>query len=226
MRYAVLGDIHGNLPALEATLDSIKRQEIEKTFCLGDIVGYGAQPEACVELIRSLDIPCVMGNHDYYAVVRTAPVFFNPAAAAAILWTRTKLSARSREFLKSRPLRIDESETAFVHASPETPDQWSYLYNPDQAQFAFAHFTQRACFIGHTHIPAVFQDPPSGRALVNPGSVGQPRDGDPRACYGVYELETGKFEWNRVDYPVAEAAAAISKAGLPPGLGRRLFEGR
>ena len=224
MKLAFISDIHGNLPALEAVLKSIAVEGADRIICLGDLVGYGASPNECVDIIRERKIPCLLGNHDEAAVGRGVINYFNPLAREAIIWTMNRLTPQSRLFLESLPFIAGEDGMRLVHSSPHEPEAWHYLYTQSEARLAFRAFSEPVCFFGHTHFPVIFSDE-NERRLINVGSVGQPRDRDPRACWGLYRSEMRAFQWVRVEYPIEQAAQMIRDAGLPPFLAQRLFSG-
>ena len=225
MKLAVISDIHGNLPSLEAVLKSIAGEGADRIVCLGDLVGYGASPNECVDVIRGMKIPCLLGNHDEAAIGRGDINYFNPFAREAIIWTTNQLSPHARSFLESLPFTAAEEGLRFVHSSPHEPEAWHYLFTHSEAKLAFIAFTEPVCFFGHTHFPVIFNDDEGGRRLINVGSVGQPRDRDPRACWGLYRSESRRFRWIRVEYPVDTAAQMIRAAGLPDFLAQRLYSG-
>jgi len=193
--------------------------------CLGDIVGYGARPNQCIEMLQAQSIPCLLGNHDAAAIGRLAPEMMNKFARHAIEWTSSTLSDNSRNFLQQLEMTKTLEGTFLVHSSPEYPEEWRYLFSQSDANPSFRAFDEAVGFFGHTHFPVVFTEPGSNRRLINVGSVGQPRDHDPRACYGLYDTVSGAFRWERVAYPVEEAAAQIISAGLPLFLAERLRVG-
>ncbi|MFQ6673092.1 MAG: metallophosphoesterase family protein [Candidatus Tectimicrobiota bacterium] len=244
MRVAILSDIHGNLEALEAVLAYVAGQAVDRLVCLGDLVGYGADPNPCCERIREVTIEVVAGNHDHAAVGLTDVTQFNPFARQAAEWTARVLARDHRHYLERLPftLTLAEEGATLVHATPRGPEAWAYLFDPVEALPEFGAFTTQWCFIGHTHCPVVFVRTPNGgvmgvpadrlrgqdgyRYIVNVGSVGQPRDGDPRAAYAVYDHATGTLELHRVAYDIEAAQDKIRTAGLPPVLAERLSHGR
>ncbi len=225
MKLALISDIHGNLPALEAVLRSIKNERVDSIICLGDIVGYGARPNECIELLKDENIPSILGNHDATVIGRLSPSFMNSNARVASEWTIEQLTKINIEFLKSLPLTLEFETILCVHSSPDEPEQWHYLFKNSDTSAGFRSFSQLVCFFGHTHFPVIFTNPSDGRRLINVGSVGQPRDHDSRSCYGIYNTSTADFLWVRVEYPIAEAAKHIIDAGLPPYLAQRLATG-
>lgn len=226
MRIAIISDIHGNLPALESVLKSIREEGCDSVYCLGDIVGYGARPEECVACLRDRGIPCLLGNHDAAACGVGDASDFNPFAREAVMWTAQHLSPSAKAFLMGLPYSLSVHRAKLVHSSPLNPDQWTYIFSAEAAAAQFPHFTEDVCFFGHTHYPVVFTEPGTGRRLINVGSVGQPRDRDPRACWGCFETDSRQFRWVRVSYPIEDAAAQILQAGLPVLLADRLFVGQ
>lgn len=249
MSFAVLSDIHANLEALEAVLEAAFRRGVDKWFCLGDIVGYGADPAPCVERTRAAAAQVVLGNHDAAVAERTDSRTLNPYARAAVEWTTANLGALDLEYLHGLPLSASVPAGLLVHADPRQPAAWNYITGAASAAGALASIKARCCWIGHTHQPGLWsvpdQDtarvaaqswPPTGegtvplpagqRHLINPGSVGQPRDGDPRGCFVVSDDEATELEFIRVAYDVASAQRKIREAGLPELLADRLGYGR
>lgn len=243
--YAVISDIHGNLEALEAVLGDVP-DGTEEIYCLGDVIGYGASPNECCELVRSYEMPVISGNHDLAVTnLSTDLSWFNPVAAAAIGWTREQLAHDNAEFLRTRPRTLLREGTLFVHGSVRDPDE--YIINGAVARENLAVLTAdypevRVCFFGHTHVKTVVPSPdgPSpgsydtldlssgGPYLVNPGSVGQPRDGDTFASYLLVEdAQDGiQIAYRFVEYDVQKAQDKIRAAGLPGMLADRLALGR
>ena len=242
MRIAMIGDIHGNLEALEAALEATQREGVDGIFCLGDVVGYGANPNECVALLRERAIPCLLGNHDAAACGLESAEDFNPVARAALDWTRTTLSEEHREYLRSLPERnlLPDGGPLLVHGSPLHRDD--YLFNNFDAAAAFQVLEARhlgLCFFAHTHIPSLFvyraqvDYKPAGEVhldpediyLVNGGGIGQPRDHDPRAAFVIFDDQKYSVRFHRVDYPIETTANKILAAGLPMELATRLYFG-
>ncbi len=243
MRVAIVSDIHANRQAFEAVLDEIDASECEEMWCLGDLVGYGADPDACVELARRHAAVCLAGNHDL-GVRGTLPLEqFSRGAALAAKWTQETIAPETRAYLDGlEPLNLDE-EVGLYHASPRDPI-WEYVLSPLQAELCLDTQRHRVCLIGHSHVALSFSRVPGASAsgetradaeeldldrgewLINPGSVGQPRDGDPRAAW--LELDTGGWRavFRRTEYDIAGAAAAIRAARLPDSLAERLSFGQ
>jgi predicted phosphodiesterase len=243
MRIALLSDVHGNLPAFEAVLADVETEDVDEHWCLGDLVGYGAEPDACVNLARRTCDVCLSGNHDL-VVTQEIPISdFSSSAAAAALWTRENISAESLEFLRGRPASDPGREPGLYHGSPRDP-VWEYVLTGWQADECMDLMSGRVAAIGHSHVALRFGRDPSGKVggeqardgdladlsagewLINPGSVGQPRDGDPRAAWLLLDTEGWTARWRRVEYPIEEAARAIEKAGLPRVLAERLYTGQ
>lgn len=246
MRIAVISDIHGNAVALKRALEAIDALQPDSLFCLGDVVGYGPEPEACVELIRSRADVCLAGNHDL-AVVGAIPLStFNPVAREAVLWHRAHLSQESLDWLASLPTRQDLPDLTLAHGSPRAP-AWEYVTDAETAAENYEAFETPICLIGHSHLAVAWrlreargqvrvwlerEEPGVPLALdlkdkwlLNPGSVGQPRDQDPRASFALLDLEARTWTWRRVAYDIDAVAQAILDAGLPEMLGTRLYLG-
>lgn len=226
MRYAILSDIHGNLEALEASLERLNSEKIDAYISPGDIVGYGADPSGCIKIVRSLDpTASVAGNHDQAVVGSFDPAGFNEYAKAAVLWTRSVLSAAELEYLKSLPLVKEGKVFSVVHGSLEDPQEFNYILNRADAARSMRHMATPLLFVGHSHVPAIYGHEGSPKRIVNAGSVGQPRDGDPRASFVIYDDSTGDVSIVRVEYDIEKARKKIIDAGLPEFLGDRLRGG-
>ncbi len=238
---AVLSDIHGNLEALEAALADARAAGAAKIVCLGDVVGYGADPNRCVERVREAAEVVVLGNHDQAALDERSADNFNAVAREAILWTRGRLTRENLDFLSGVPIEVVGDGARYVHATPDDPLSWNYVLTVTEALDAFGAFDEPVCFIGHSHVPvrlvlregelsvvgdAEIELDAGDRALVNVGSVGQPRDGDWRASYALYDPGARRVTARRVEYDREAAAAKILAAGLPEILARRLALGR
>lgn len=240
MRYALIGDIHGNLEALEAVLEDIDVQGVPEVFCVGDVVGYGADPEACLSLVRERCSTIVGGNHDYAASGRSSLEHFNPYARRALQWTTEQLAPAAQGNLSALELVAQMNGFSLVHSSFFAPERFDYIFAPSQARICFLKQETSLAFFGHTHLPIAFFDTdpityslgpeialdPEVKTLINVGSVGQPRDEDARACYGLYDGERGVVTLRRVKYNIELAAQKITDAGLPNVLAERLFLGR
>ncbi len=240
MKYAVIADIHSNLEALEVVLADSKEQKCTHYCCIGDVVGYGANPRECLEIVRSMGVPCVKGNLDEYCSIDDTLEGFNPHAAEAVQWTRQQLSVEDRQWLRDlRYVRLVAS-FSMVHATLDVPQRWGYVFDKLAAAASFTYQNTSVCFFGHTHVPVAFiRDSmvrggtyskfkvEAGRKyFVNVGSVGQPRDLNPKAAYVVYDLDEGTIELRRLDYDIAKAQKKILDAGLPPRLADRLSHGK
>jgi diadenosine tetraphosphatase ApaH/serine/threonine PP2A family protein phosphatase len=241
VKYVVISDIHGNLEALEAVCKEIETVCPDKILCLGDLVGYGASPNECVASARRISHIIVAGNHDFGAVGKTDIAYFNMYAREAILWTAKKLKKEAFDYLLARPLAaVIDDRIRVVHATPSEPERWNYIFTHEQALEEFDAFEEEICFIGHSHQPAIYElmDKETlivnagrvhvrdgRRYLVNAGSVGQPRDGDPRACICIYDTDAGEITMRRVEYDIEGAKRKITDAGLPAVLASRLTWG-
>jgi len=240
MRIALFGDIHANWEALEAVLADAMSQGVSDYVCLGDVIGYNADPAACLEKIREMGCPTVKGNHDEVASGNHSLDNMNPTAASALQWTRDQLSQDQRSWLaKLRMVRQVEDFTV-VHSTLDQPAAWNYVTNRFDAMASFSYQFTRVCFHGHTHVPRVYiksdrvlevepevvEVEPDAKYFINAGSVGQPRDGDWRACYVIYDLEARLLRFRRVEYDIATTQRKILAAGLPGSLADRIAEGR
>lgn len=232
MRLAIISDIHANLEALTKTLELVDKRKVDQIVCLGDIVGYGADPSECLKLVRDRCQIIIIGNHDLAAVDVQKAEDFNATARIAALWTNSVLSEDEKQYLKNLSYTATLDDLLLVHGSPYEPEEFHYILSTHDAIDAMAFFTQKLCFIGHSHVPGIFTE--RGRAssvdadsrhLVNVGSIGQPRDGNPRLSFGFFDTENWKYENVRAAYDVERAARKIIAAGLPPLLGERLMVG-
>jgi len=241
MRYAFISDIHGNLEALEAVLDELTRSAPDRVICLGDIVGYGANPAECVRLLREKGISCIAGNHDYAAAGRIATEYFNYEAQCSIAWTQAALSAEEKEFLAEIPLTLRDDRFLCFHGALPNPAAFEYILTPRDAALCFQALDAEIGVCGHTHVPwkaIESEDSPAlqpldtlalddgCRCLINVGSVGQPRDGEPLACIFHFDSERRSGRLERVAYDVGTAARKILAAGLPEINAYRLLVGR
>jgi predicted phosphodiesterase len=242
LRIALISDVHGNLPAFRAVLDDVAEAGAEQTWCLGDLVGYGAQPDECVALAREACDVCLVGNHDLVVLKKLDISTFSFNAALAAQWTQETIGAEALDFMAALEPANTEHELGLFHASPRDP-VWEYVLSTLQADACIDAMDARVGAIGHSHVALFFTrsddgtlrgeqapagtelDISEGRWLINPGGVGQPRDGDPRAAWLLLDSGSWTAEWRRVEYPIAEAAQAIERAGLPQALADRLFKG-
>ncbi len=242
MTWAIFSDVHGNLEALVAVAEDLSRHGVTRSFFIGDAVGYGPSPNECLELITDLTSVRLLGNHDYAVLQEENPEEFNKHAKAAIDWTREAISAEARNMLQSFEINCSMDNLHLVHSSPLKPEKWDYILDPSSAATAFRHFSETICFVGHTHQPRIFRESngvpcheiPLGdlqleqgtRYMVNVGSVGQPRDGDRRACYVLYDPDTRRLAYQRVAYDIAVTQTKMRAAKLPEFLITRLETGR
>lgn len=240
MRIAILGDIHSNLEALQVVLEDIKRVGVDKYVCVGDIVGYNSNPHECLELVRSLDCETVRGNHDHYCSHDESLTGFHPLAADVVDWTRQHLEPEEREYLRSLPLVRQVEGFTIVHSTLDNPEMWGYVFDALDAEANFNYQVTSVCFYGHTHVPLAFEKADMVRGglyqriklqrgrkyFINVGSVGQPRDGDPRAAYVIYDLENNEVQLHRVPYDYRITQRKVLAAGLPSRIAARLEVGR
>jgi len=243
MRYAIIADIHSNLAAFTAVLADIEhRGGVEEVWCLGDVVGYGPDPHECIALLRQTNHVCLAGNHDWAAIGKLDTSYFNPEAAAACHWTARQLSPEDVDYLENLPLSIQKGDFTLVHGSPREPI-WEYLLSTSEAKENFAYFQTQFCLAGHSHVPLVFSYSETGacsysqflpdteltlgksRLIINPGGVGQPRDGNPRASYAIFDSETRIIRLYRIPYDIDATQARMVEHGLPMRLVARLSHG-
>lgn len=242
MRYAIISDIHGNLEALQRVLAEIQTQKVDEILCLGDVIGYGPNPNECVDIIRETARICLAGNHDYAPLGKLDISYFNQWARSAIEWTAEELTPSSRDFLLSLPLKEVVDGFTIVHSTPLHPNEWNYITTLDEAEENYAAFDEELCFIGHSHVPLIVIQNEDGkcdvendsrlqlvggnRYIINVGSVGQPRDFNPRAAYSIYDDNDKVFQLWRVEYDVGKTQDKIIRAGLPEFLADRLARGQ
>jgi diadenosine tetraphosphatase ApaH/serine/threonine PP2A family protein phosphatase len=244
MKYAIISDIHGNTEALTAVLDDIERNGgVDGIWCLGDVTGYGAEPGACIAMLRDRVKVCIAGNHDRGSIEKLDLPVFNDLAQQALRWMWKNLLPDEKAWLGTLPTGAEDGDYLLVHASPSDP-LLEYVLSTGIAERNFSFFRTKYCFYGHTHVPMVYKLEGGGlctatpltpaigltlgetRMMINPGSVGQPRDGDPRASYGILDAEGSMFRLHRVAYDIEATQAKIMKAGLPVQLATRLEQGR
>lgn len=240
MRYAIFGDVHANFEALQAVLEDARAHEVTHYVCLGDLVGYNADPVACLELVRSMECPIVKGNHDEQACEVTDLSYFNPLAARAIQWTRDQLTDEHKDWLKALKFSRLVRNFTIVHSTLDSPASWGYVLSDLDASASFSYQHTQLCFYGHTHVPRAFvrdtrvhEVAPDlitleagKKYFFNAGSVGQPRDQDWRASYAIYSPAEQTIQWRRLPYDIETAQKKIIAAGLPERLALRLAEGR
>lgn len=243
MRYGIFSDVHSNLEAMTAVAKAMKADGAEEYICLGDFVGYYSNPIETLEVIASLNCwKSVLGNHDAACIGKTPVSKFSPPAAEAIQWTRVRLKPPQLHFLESLRLREEIGEIQLVHASPFQSEEWHYLTQQEDLERNFRYFQGFVCFIGHVHKPYIAEQKSDGtvkvldeteytlkkdcRYLVNVGSVGQPRDGNPKTCYVMYDSNSKQLAIKRIDYDFETTARKTLEAGLPEYLANRLKTGK
>ncbi len=240
MRFAIISDLHANLEATQAVLADARDRDCTHFVCLGDVVGYNANPRECLEIVRSMECPVVKGNHDEQASLEESSRDFNALAEMAINWTRDQLGDADKQWLRALPLSRQVRDFTIVHATLDTPEGWGYVFNALEASTSFTYQHTTVCFFGHTHVAGAFvrddgvkrvkvdqlMIEPAKKYFINTGSVGQPRDGDPRAAYCIYHVENNVVEQRRIKYDVETAQQKILDAGLPRLLAERLKLGR
>ncbi|MEX2107800.1 MAG: metallophosphoesterase family protein [Solirubrobacterales bacterium] len=246
MRVAVISDVHANLPALEAVLAAIDESKVDEAWCLGDVIGYGAEPDACTELVRERCAVCLVGNHDLAVLGALETSAFSEAAAEAVVWTRENIAEGTLDFLRELSPTAQRDGIGLFHASPRDP-VWEYVLSGEQANACLDVQEERIALIGHSHVALFFSrlvdgardqmrgaqandgallNLDSGSWLVNPGSVGQPRDGDPRAAWLELDTDEAAAHFHRVPYDIERTAQSIVDAGLPQRLADRLHTGQ
>ncbi len=240
MKFAIIADIHANLEALEAVLADAREQKVTHYACLGDVVGYNANPKECLDIIRSMGMPCVKGNHDEYCSSEGPLDGFNPAAAQAVEWTRRQLTPEDRQWLRELKYMRLVTNFSIVHATLDAPQRWGYVFDKLEAAASLTYQNTSVCFFGHTHVPVAFvrdsvvrggsyskfRIEPGKKYFINVGSVGQSRDGVPKATYVIYDVDNQTIELRRLDYDLAKTQQKILAAGLPRRLAERLALGR
>ncbi|MDD4894301.1 MAG: metallophosphoesterase family protein [Candidatus Omnitrophica bacterium] len=242
MRYGIFSDVHSNLEALDAVIEAYKKEKIDKYLCVGDIVGYAANPAECIKKIEMLAKVTVAGNHDWASVNLFSSDYFNPLAKKAISWTKRNLSQEDIHFLEGLPLIYKNEDLAMVHGTLDAPGDFNYMTDSYIASGTFELLEAGICFVGHTHVPEVFIKYKDGgiscgrageinieennKYIINVGSVGQPRDGNPEAAYCVYDTKEKSVQIKRINYDIESARKKIMDSGLPGFEGERLLEGR
>lgn len=240
MKFAIFGDIHANLEAFETVLADAEAQGVTHYACIGDIVGYNANPHECLAKVKALACPVVKGNHDEEASAETELVGLNPLAQAALEWTRKHLDEEDKKWLRELRMVRQVRDFTIVHATLDTPSSWAYVMNKFDAMASFSYQFTQVCFCGHTHTPRFYVKgssvtlesvdslrlEPGKKYLINVGSVGQPRDGDWRAAYAVYDHANQEIKLRRLEYNLATAQRKIIEAGLPPQLAERIAVGK
>ena len=240
MKYAVIADIHANLEAFEVVLADSREQKCTHYCCVGDVVGYNANPKECLNIVRDMAMPCVKGNHDEYCSTEDSLEGFNPHAAEAVNWTRKQLTDADKLWLRDMKYVRLVASFSMVHATLDGPGRWGYVFDKLAAAASFTYQNTSVCFFGHTHVPVAFirdsvvrggtyskfKVEPGRKYFVNVGAVGQPRDGNPKAAYVIYDMDEGSIELRRLDYDIAKTQKKILDAGLPPRLADRLAVGK
>ncbi len=242
MRHLIFSDLHSNLESLNSFSKIIETLDHDKKVFLGDLVGYGADPNACVDWVRENADIILGGNHDYAAVNRTDLTYFNSYAYEACLWTRQKLTQENKDFLGTLPCEIVEDGIHWVHSSPYEPEEWHYVVSRADGKINFDHFETHLCFLGHSHRPVILEQEPEGeitdgfptttlklkpdcRYIINVGSLGQPRDGNPKPAFVIYDSGARTLEYQRFEYDFAATQKKILAGGLPSYLADRLSVG-
>ncbi len=243
MLYAIIADIHSNLEAFQSVLDSLKKERIDRIVIVGDIVGYGADPKECIRLVKSLDSALLSGNHEWAVLGLLDTKWFNEYARAAVMWTADMLNEDEKEFLRKIELTFEDENIIAAHGSLNDPHSFNYIFSADDASKSFIKMDgKRPCFVGHSHQPVTFirnKDKlidfslekefsldPDNQYIINVGSVGQPRDGDNRAAYVIYDIQERRISVKRIEYDIEKAKKKILMEGLPKILADRLSEGR
>ena len=240
MRYAFIADIHGNFDALQAVMEDMRAQQPDHVFCLGDIVGYGAEPAECIKFMRENSILCIAGNHDFAVTGAVSTDYFNPIATASVEWTRQALSNEDIQFLSRLPLEFKDDVFMLTHGAPAVPGAFEYIITMEDAARGFASLDRPISFQAHSHVPItfilsngyaslvpsrIFTIDDGCPAMINVGSVGQPRDAEPAACYALFDASARSVSIRRIPYDIDRAAGKILRAGLPESNAYRLFLG-
>lgn len=240
MKIAIISDLHSNLEALTAVRHELDKEAVEQIYCLGDILGYNANPKEVLQMVREMNALSIAGNHDHAAVGLMSADSFNLVAKEAVLWSGTQLSEEEIEWVKNLPLVREVGEITFVHATPHHPEEWGYVLTRSHADVAFKSLKTRLCFLGHSHLPCLFEEneglvfseagtvdlKKESRYIINVGSVGQPRDGNPKASYVLYDSQTNQVHFKRVEYDLPLTQKKVLDVGLPGFLAERLAMGR
>jgi len=239
---AIFADIHANIDALDAVLNDAREKGATDFICVGDVVGYNAAPNECLDTVRKLNAAIVRGNHDHYCSNDEHLEDFHPLAANVVSWTRQQLGAERQAWLRDLPLHAFHQGITLVHSTLDMPERWGYVFDEIEAEAHFSYQNTQVCFNGHTHVPVFFEKRGTvierkdatgeiqmqlgKKYFINTGSVGQPRDNDPRASYCIYEVTKRRITFRRVAYDIAAAQKRIKAAGLPDRLSQRLANGR
>ena len=242
MRYGIFSDIHSNLEALDAVIEAYRKEKIDRYLCVGDVVGYASSPKECIEKIRMLTMITVAGNHDWASVNLISTDYFNPFAKEAVFWTQRNLDEEGRYFLEHLMLVYKNEDLTMVHGTLDEPGDFNYMTDGYIASRTFELLETNICFVGHTHVPGVFIKSKDSRIryqedsninikedskyIINVGSVGQPRDGNPKAAYCIYDSDKKNVQIKRISYDTQTVRKKIIAGGLPRFLGERLLIGR
>jgi diadenosine tetraphosphatase ApaH/serine/threonine PP2A family protein phosphatase len=244
VKYLIFSDIHGNLEALTVVLQQIEILQPDKAICLGDVVGYGPNPNECVQKVHQVADLTIMGNHDHAVLGLTDITYFNQYAKIAVLWTRQILTEENFLILRDYPFQESTEDILFVHSTPLDPEHWDYIFNPLEGKYYLQHLKERICFIGHSHQPLFFEQDEGGhiafdrkpelsltlregcKYIVNVGSVGQPRDGNPDTSFAFYDTDLQRIEVKRLPYNFSETQKKMADANLPTFLIDRLAYGK
>jgi len=242
MRYGIFADIHSNLEALTVVLSALKDEHVAGYYCCGDVVGYGANPRECLAEVKRVGIVCAAGNHDWAVAEKIGTDNFNLHAQAGVVWTRQRLNEQEKDFLGNFDLVYRNKDFILVHGTLDCPKDFDYLESGSQAAQSFVVMDRSICFVGHTHIPGIFIKKnnkvsdllkfdkvtvdPGCHYIVNVGSVGQPRDRNPKAAYCIFDSSEKTIEIKRIEYNVSVAKKKILDSGLPSELGARLVSGQ
>ncbi len=242
MRYGIFSDIHSNLEALDAVIEAYRKEKIDRYLCVGDVVGYASSPKECIEKIRMLAMITVAGNHDWASVNLISTDYFNPLAKEAVFWTQRNLDEEGRYFLEHLMLVYKNEDLTMVHGTLDEPGDFNYMTDGYIASRTFELLETNICFVGHTHVPGVFIKSKDSRIryqedsninikedskyIINVGSVGQPRDGNPKAAYCIYDSDKKNVQIKRISYDIQTVRKKIIAGGLPRFLGERLLIGR
>ncbi|HMS16075.1 MAG TPA: metallophosphoesterase family protein [Planctomycetota bacterium] len=241
MKYGILGDIHSNLEALTVAVRELDSLGVDQYLQVGDVVGYGADPVPCIDYLREIKALCVAGNHDWAVIGKLDASFFNSYARRAVEWTRTQLSREHTHFLESLPLtRLIDEHVTLVHATLDQPEVFEYIQTYSDAYRSLEALETTVCFMGHSHVPMAFLQQTNlvhtnarrldlsqvHRALINVGSIGQPRDENPQTAFGLFDTNTRVYTLYRETYDLTATREKIARAGLPSLLGERLVHGR
>jgi putative phosphoesterase len=244
VKYLIFSDVHGNLEALNVVLEQIDVCKPDKVICLGDVVGYGPNPNECIQQVHQVAHITIMGNHDHAVLGLTDISYFNQYAKLAVLWTRQVLTEENYKILQKYPFRVSEGDILFVHSTPLHPERWDYIFNPLEGQYYLQHLEEQVCFIGHSHQPLFFEKDQDDQIIfdrkfaftlpiregckyiINVGSVGQPRDGNPDVSYVIYDTDAKTVEVKRLPYDISLSQKKMEDIGLPAFLIDRLAYGR